>query len=366
LAFSAEPEFSHGAPRKIGVLLINLGTPDEPTPAAVRRYLAQFLADPRVVEIPRPLWWLILHGFVLRTRPTTSAKKYAAIWTSEGSPLRVHTLRQTLLLQGLLGERLGKAGRDNLVVRCAMRYGNPGIAAVMDELRGAGCDRLLALPLYPQYAASTTASSLDEVFRILARWRNQPEIRAVRDFHDHAGYIAALARSVNSEWEKRGRPDQLLMSFHGVPRFSLEQGDPYHCECQKTGRLLAEALGLKPGQYQVTFQSRFGRTEWLKPYTAAALENLAKAGTKRVDVVCPGFVADCLETLEEIAIEAKALFLTAGGKELNCLPCLNEADGLIAALADLVVDNIGGWHRPESDAAREASLARARALGASR
>jgi protoporphyrin/coproporphyrin ferrochelatase len=345
------------------VLLVNLGTPDAPTAPAVRRYLAEFLADPRVVEIPRPLWWLILHGFVLRTRPAASAKKYAAIWTTEGSPLRVHTQRQALLLQGLLGER-EKNGGGSFLVRYAMRYGAPSIRAAMDELKAAACERLLVLPLYPQYAASTTASTQDEVFRVLARWRNLPEIRVIRHFHDHPGYISALARRVNREWEKLGRPDKLLMSFHGVPRYTLERGDPYHCECQKTGRLLAAALGLKTGQYQVTFQSRFGRTEWLKPYTAATLESLGRAGTARVDVVCPGFTADCLETLEEIAIEGRASFLAAGGREFHQVPCLNEEDLWIAALADLVTTGAAGWPVAASEAERQASSQRAQALGA--
>ncbi len=362
--FLPEPEFNHQAARKTGVLLVNLGTPDAPTPAAVRRYLAQFLADPRVVEIPKPLWWLILHGVILRVRPAASAKKYALIWSKEGSPLRVHTQRQALLLQGLLGVRRKQAGLDNLVVGWGMRYGNPSIAGAMQELKAAGCDRLLVIPLYPQYAASTTASSLDEIARVLARWRNLPELRVVRHFHDHPGYIAALVARVNREWEKLGRPDHLLMSFHGLPRYSLTRGDPYHCECQKTGRLLAEALGLKPDQYQVTFQSRFGRTEWLQPYTALTLETLGRAGTGRVDVVCPGFVTDCLETLEEIAIEGKAIFLGAGGKEFNYLRCLNEDDGWIATLADLIAANTAGWSESPAAEARHTSLGRARALGA--
>jgi ferrochelatase len=343
-------------------LLVNLGTPDAPTPAAVRRYLAQFLADPRVVEIPRVIWRPILHGIILRTRPRASARRYASVWTDLGSPLRVHTERQTTLLQGLLGER----GRKDLLVRCAMRYGSPSIETVIGELKTEVCDRLLVLPLYPQYAASTTASTLDEVFRIFARIRNQPELRVIRHFHDHPGYIGALARSIKQEWGHRGRPDKLLVSFHGVPRISFTRGDPYHCECQKTGRLLAAALGLGPEQFQVTFQSRFGRAEWLQPYTAATLQSLGRSGTRRVDVACPGFVADCLETLEEIAQECKADFLAAGGKEFNYLPCLNEADDWIAALADIVEQGLAGWDEPRGDADANATVARARALGASR
>jgi ferrochelatase len=360
--FSREPAFTHATLRRTGVLLINLGTPDAPTPAAVRKYLAQFLADPRVVEIPRPLWWLILHGFILRTRPAASARRYAAIWTGAGSPLRVHTEKQTALLQGLLGMR----GRKDLLIRYAMRYGEPAIAGVIAGMKAEGCDRLLVVPLYPQYAASTTASALDEVFRVLSSVRNQPELRVVRHFHDHPGYIAALAKNITYQWSKIDRPDKLLLSFHGVPRFTLEQGDPYHCECQKTGRLLAEALGLAPERVQVTFQSRFGRAQWLRPYTAETLEALARAGTRRVDVACPGFVADCLETLEEIAQEGKSLFLAAGGKEFNYLPCLNEADDWIATLADLVTTGLAGWAELDNRQAADARAALASAMGAPR
>lgn len=361
--FLAEPPFTHSATRRTGVLLVNLGTPDAPTPEAVRRYLAQFLSDPRVVEIPRALWWLVLHGIILRTRPAVSARRYASIWTEQGSPLRVHTEKQTLLLQGLLGER----GRKDLVIRYAMRYGNPAIETVIAELKAAGCDRLLVLPLYPQYASSTTASTLDEVFRVLGKTRNQPELRTIRHFHDHPGYIAALANTIKREWMDRGRPDKLLLSFHGVPQYTLERGDPYHCECQKTARLLATALGLAPESWMVTFQSRFGRAEWLQPYTQATLEALGKSGTRRVDVVCPGFVADCLESLEEIAQEGRKLFLAAGGKEFNYLPCLNESDSWIAALAELVGDGLAGWPATAgSEPEMAATLALARAMGASR
>jgi ferrochelatase len=360
--YSREPSFKHATTRRTGVLLINLGTPDAPTPAALRKYLAQFLADPRVVEIPRPLWWLMLHGFILRTRPAASARRYASIWTDDGSPLRVHTEKQTALLQGLLGMR----GRKDLLIRHAMRYGEPSIAQVIATMKAEACDRLLVLPLYPQYAASTTASALDEVFRLLSNMRNQPELRVVRHFPDHPGYIAALAKNINRQWTQIGRPDKLLLSFHGVPRFTLDRGDPYHCECQKTGRLLAAALGLTPDRVQVTFQSRFGRAQWLQPYTVEALDALARAGVRRVDVACPGFVADCLETLEEIAQEAKSRFLAAGGKEFNYLPCLNEADDWIAALADLAETGLAGWAELDCRQAADARAALASAMGAPR
>ena len=363
--YQPEPPYQHGTPAKTGVLLVNLGTPDAPTAQALRPYLKEFLSDPRVVEIPKPVWWLILNGIILNLRPKQSAEKYAQVWTPEGSPLLVHTQRQAKMLQGYLGERV----KSPLLVDCAMRYGNPSIASVLAKLKEQGCDRILVLPLYPQYAASSTATVCDVVFAELQRMRNAPALRTVKHFHDHPGYIAALAQSVRDYWMQNGRPDCLVMSFHGVPRFSLDRGDPYHCECQKTGRLLAEALGLAPQQYRITFQSRFGRAEWLQPYTAATLEQLGKQGIRRVDVICPGFVADCLETLEEIAMEGKAIYLGAGGKEYCFIPCLNERDDWIQALADIALDNLQGWVAASHDreAAKQAaslSRIRAQALGA--
>ncbi len=364
--FLPEPGWRHGTPTRTAVVLINLGTPEAPTAPALKAYLREFLSDPRVVEIPRPVWWLILNGIILNVRPKKSAEKYATIWTPDGSPLKVHTERQTKLLRGLLGER----GHRNLTVTYAMRYGQPGIAATLAGLKADGCTRILLVPLYPQYAASTSATALDAAFGWLLKTRNQPEMRGVRNFHDHPGYIAALAASVRAHWAANGRPDReyrLLMSFHGVPRYTLDKGDPYHCECQKTGRLLAEALGLTPEQYLITFQSRFGRAEWLQPYTAPTVQRLAGEGVKRVDVICPGFVGDCLETLEEIAMEVKADFLGAGGKEYHYIAALNERDDWIAALADIVESHLGGWPTGASEPAEQRALSatRARALGAS-
>jgi ferrochelatase len=292
-----------------------------------------------VVEIPRVLWWLILNGIILNTRPGKSAQKYAQVWTAEGSPLLAHTRKQAKMLQGYLGERT----RSPLAVEYAMRYGNPSIDSAIAKLKQQGCERILALPLYPQYAASSTASALDAVFQTLLQSRNMPELRTVRHFHDHPGYIAALASSVRDHWQQHGRPDLLIMSFHGVPRYTLDKGDPYHCECHKTGRLLAEALGLTPDKFQITFQSRFGRAEWIQPYTAPTLQMLGKKGVKRVDVICPGFAADCLETLEEIAMEGKAAFLNAGGQEFRNIPALNERPDWIAALADITLSHLQGW-----------------------
>lgn len=361
MSYRTEPPYRHGTPCRTGILLINLGTPDAPTAAAVKPYLREFLSDPRVVEIPRALWWLILNGVILNTRPKKSAEKYAQIWAKEGSPLLLHTQRQAKLLKGYLGESLGNAAP---VVEFAMRYGNPSVASALEKLKQQNCGRILILPLYPQYAASSTATAFDAVFDALRKMRNMPEIRTVRNFHDHPGYIAALAQSVRDDWMRNGRPDVLVMSFHGVPRYTLDKGDPYHCECQKTGRLLAEALELKPDQYRISFQSRFGRAEWIKPYTTATLEELGRQGIKRVDVICPGFVGDCLETLEEIALEGKASFLGAGGREFHYIPCLNERDDWIHALSDIISANLQGWITAEEQETCAASRTRALAMGA--
>lgn len=337
-----EPAHTHGAGDKTAVLLVNLGTPDAPTTSAVRRYLKQFLSDPRVVEIPRALWWLILNGIILNTRPRKSAVKYAKIWTPDGSPLKTHTEKQAKLVRGWLGEH----GRRDLLVGWAMRYGNPSVASALDQLKAAGARRILIVPLYPQYAASTTASVMDAVGEWMQTSRNQPALRSIRNFHDHPGYIAALARRVKDHWQAHGQPEagyKLVMSFHGLPQRSLDKGDPYHCECQKTGRLLAEALGLSPEQYLVTFQSRFGAAKWLQPYTQPSLEQLAAGGTRRVDVICPGFAADCLETLEEIAIECRAAYLAKGGETFHYIPCLNEQPEWIDALGQIIQNELSGW-----------------------
>ena len=366
-AFLAEPAWKHGQPRRVGVLLLNLGTPDAPTASAVRRYLAEFLSDRRVVEIPGFIWKPILHLAILRVRPARSAKKYAMIWGSDGSPLLAHSLKQKTLLLGYLGQRLKDRGlpSDFAPVELAMRYGNPGIADALGRLRAAGCDRILAVPLFPQYSSSATGAALDAVFAHARRMRRLPGLRTVDCFHDDPGYVQALARNVNDYWMRNGRPDRVVMSFHGLPRRSLDLGDAYHCQCHKTARLLATELGLEAEQFVVTFQSRFGRAEWLKPYTQDTLVRLAKDGVARVDVVCPGFVADCLETLEEIGIEVKQAFLGAGGREFHAIPCLNEHPFWIAALVEIVLANLQGWLDVPPDAAsREATLMRAKALGA--
>jgi protoporphyrin/coproporphyrin ferrochelatase len=354
-----EPDYSHGTAPRTGVLLVNLGTPDAPNAAALRRYLKEFLSDPRVVEIPRLVWWPILNGIILNVRPKKSAVKYASIWMDEGSPLRVYTERQTRLIQSVLAQR----GFD-VDVDFAMRYGNPSIPAVIDQMRTRGLRRLLVLPMYPQYSSSTTATAFDVVMESFTSIRNQPDLRLIRSFHDYDPYIAALAKSVEQHWATHGRGDLLLFSFHGVPKRSLLKGDPYHCECHKTARLVAEKLGLAPSAWKLAFQSRFGKAEWLKPYTSEVIHELPKQGVKTLDVMCPGFPADCLETLEEIAMEGKEDFLTAGGEHYRYIPCLNDDTNGIDAMADLITLNLSGWPARTSDAPSAGMLAaqRARAI----
>lgn len=338
MAYRKEPPHTHGTVAKCAIVLVNLGTPDEPTTPAVKRYLKQFLSDPRVVEIPRAVWWLILHLAILPFRSSKSAAKYESIWTKEGSPLKVHTQKQATLLRGALGQRGHK-----VAVVMAMRYGSPSLPEVLDRLKAEHCERIAILPAYPQYSGTTTGSINDAVFQHYAQVRNVPELRMVRNYHDHPGYIGALRESVLRHWEINGRGAKLVMSFHGVPKRTLLLGDPYHCECQKTARLLATELGLKEEEYLVTFQSRFGKAEWLQPYTAPTLQKLAKEGLKRVDVICPGFTSDCLETLEEIGMEAKHDFLAAGGREFHYIACLNESMPWVDGMAKIAEQHLAGW-----------------------
>jgi ferrochelatase len=342
------------------VLLVNLGTPDAPTPDALRRYLAQFLGDPRVVEIPRWIWMTILHGIILRVRPAKSARKYASIWTAEGSPLKVWTERQALALQ----QAFDHAGQP-VLVRYAMTYGSPSIASQLDSLKAEGATRILILPAYPQYSGTTTASVIDAVSRWSQQCRAVPELRFVNRYHDDAGYIDALAQRIEAHWHDHGRGDQLVMSFHGVPERTLKLGDPYHCECYKTARLLAERLGLSPEHYRVTFQSRFGKAKWLEPYTEPSVRTLARSGVKRVDVVCPGFTSDCLETLEEIAMEVREAFLTEGGEVFHYIPCLNAEPRWIEALAGIARQHLSGWNlKAQTSVELDTSRAAAHSLGA--
>ena len=353
MAFEKEPTYAHGSVNKYSsttaVLLCNLGTPDAPTAPALRRYLGEFLSDRRVVEIPKPIWWLILHGIILRLRPAKSAKKYESIWMAPdkegkggGSPLKVWSDKNASLLQGSLAQRGHK-----IRVLLGMRYGNPSIPSQLSALKAEGFKRILILPLYPQYSGTTTASVFDAVYTWAAKTRTVPELRFVNHYHDHAGFIEALAQRILGAWKANshngGRAEMLVMTFHGVPERTLHLGDIYHCECYKTARLLAERLGLTKDQYKVTFQSRFGKAKWLEPYTEPTLIDLAQKGLKSVEVMCPGFPVDCLETLEEISMEAKEAFLHAGGKEFSYIPCLNDSQPWITALADVAEQHLSGW-----------------------
>ena len=362
MAFTPEPAHAHGTAPRIAILLCNLGTPDAPTAPALRRFLAEFLSDPRVVEVPRLLWLLILHGVILRVRPAKSAKKYASIWTPEGSPLKVWTDKQAKLLGGYLGER-----GHRVTVRVAMRYGGPSIGSVFDALKAEGVNRVLVLPLYPQYSGTTTASIIDAVCEWAQRSRSVPELRFVNRYHDDAGYIGALAKRVEDHWARHGRPEKLVLSFHGVPKRTLTLGDPYHCECLKTARLLRERLGVPAEFVTVTFQSRLGKAEWLQPSTEPSLIEMAKQGTKRVDVMCPGFTSDNLETLEEINMEAREAFLHAGGTEFHHIACLNDQHEWIAALSAISIQHLQGWpsHVAPDAVALEAQRQRALERGAS-
>jgi ferrochelatase len=319
-----------------GILLVNLGTPDAPTPGAVRRYLREFLSDPRVVQIPRAVWLPILYLFVLPLRPAKSARKYATIWRPDGSPLRIYHERQAQLLRGYLGQKLGK----QLPVAAAMRYGKPSVATGLAELKERGCDRILVIPMYPQYAGSTTGSTEDALAKGLRRWKPAPAVKFLKDFHDHPAYVKAIAKNVTEYWMKTGRPDRLLMSFHGIPKAVVAAGDPYEKQCRESARLIATELGWNDARTLVTFQSRFGKAEWLQPYTEPTLRQLGAEGVGRVDVICPGFAADCLETLEEIAQEGRDAFLKAGGKEFHYIPTTNDTPAWMTALSILAMENL--------------------------
>lgn len=361
LPFRPEPAFKHGQPPVTGVLWCNLGTPEAPTAPAVRSYLKEFLSDPRVVEIPRVAWLPLLYGVILPLRASKSAAKYTSIWTPKGSPLMVHTANQARALQLALDWR-GHAVR----VKHAMRYGQPSIASQLDALKAEGATRILVVPAYPQYSGTTTASVFDAVSQWAERTRHLPELRFVNRYHDDPGYIGALAEGIERHWQANERGEHLVMSFHGVPERTLKLGDPYHCECHKTARLLAERLGLAKDQWTLSFQSRFGRAKWLEPYTEPTLQALARRGVKRVDVACPGFPADCLETLEEIGLEGKQAFLQAGGQAYQAIPCVNDSAAWIGALADIAEQHLQGWptQKPIDPQALAASRERALALGA--
>lgn len=359
--YIGQDDYIHGTPERTGVLLVNLGTPDAPTPSAVRRYLKQFLSDPRVIESPRILWWFVLR-VILLIRPKRSAHAYRKVWREDGSPLLHFSLAQADALRSELGARC--PGPVSVVL--GMRYGNPSIPAALEALRRENVRRLLVLPLYPQYSATTTASTFDAVADELKKTRWLPELRFVNHYHDQEGYLRALASSIREHWQVNGRGEKLLFSFHGLPRRYLLAGDPYHCECHKTARLVAEMLDLKSDAWRVTFQSRVGREEWLKPYTDVTVASLACDGVRTLDVVCPGFSADCLETLEEIAMQNADIFRANGGAALRYIPALNDRDDHIRFLADLAMTHLNGWpeaspgwskHKARENAERASLLA---------
>lgn len=341
MKFIGSRAFRHDAAPCVGVLITNLGTPASCSTQDVRRYLREFLWDRRVIETPRWLWWLILHGVILPTRPRKSAAAYRKIWQPDGSPLLQISVRQRDALRRQLRAR--SDGKITVAVELGMRYGTPCIADALKKLHAAGARRLVVLPLYPQYCAATTASTFDAVTAALSRYRWLPELRFINHYHDHPAYIAALAHSVREYRKQHGRSEMLVFSFHGIPQSYFADGDPYHCECHKTARLLAEKLRLREGSWRVSFQSRLGPKAWLQPYTDAVLQQLAQDGCRSVQVICPGFSADCLETLEEIGMQNRDLFLAHGGARFDYIPCLNDSPAHIDALGKLLKLHAGDW-----------------------
>lgn len=350
MKYTGSPEFDHAQEGRIGVLLTNLGTPEAPEKQALRPYLKQFLSDPRVVEIPRLLWWFILNVIILNVRPARSAEAYRTVWTAEGSPLLIHTRDQCSELE----QRLATQFEGRVIVDFAMRYGEPSISGAVQSLIDRGARQLLVLPLYPQYSGPTGGSTFDAVADDFRKRRWLPDFQFIASYHDQPGYIAAVAQSIRDHWEAHGRAEKLLFSYHGEPMRYLTEGDPYHCQCHKTTRLVATALGLEDGQYLTAFQSRFGREEWLKPYTDETLRQLAGDGVRSIQVVCPGFSADCLETIEEIGEENREYFMEAGGENYEYIPCLNASAAHIVFLQGLVVERIQPWLAQQNDKAATA------------
>ncbi len=363
MRYTARADFRHDDTPRLGVLIANLGTPDAPTAPALRRYLGQFLADPRVIELPRILWRAILHGIVLRTRPKKSAAAYSEVWSEGGSPLLVTGKAQA----AGIAERLAARLEGPVAVELGMRYGEPSMATAMRKLRDAGAERLVVLPLYPQYSGTTTASTFDALAEELRQWRWIPELRFIGQYHDDPRFIRCLADSIREHWAEHGRGEKLLFSFHGTPKRYLLNGDPYHCQCRKTARLVAETLELDDGEWTVAFQSRFGNEEWLKPYTDETVSAFAREGMKTLDVICAGFSADCLETLEEIEGENAEYFEENGGEALRYIRCLNDRPDHLEMLTELLMEHVQGWPEaggtPRGIRDQAATRRRAEALG---
>jgi ferrochelatase len=361
MKYSGKKDYQHSSLEKTGLLITNLGTPEAPTAKALRKYLAEFLWDPRVVEIPRPIWWLVLNLIILRIRPRKSAAVYKKIWTEQGSPLMSHTLGQ---MEGIK-QQLQARGLDHIEVECAMRYGQPSIEHALQKLQEKNVTKLCVLPLYPQYSGSTTGSTFDAVSQTLTQLRWVPEFRFIQQYAGHADYIKACADQIHQHWATHPRHEKLVFSFHGVPKRYLMSGDPYHCQCHKTARLIATQLRLSDEQWMTTFQSRFGREEWLQPYTDKTLEKLGQEGVQSIDVFCPGFSSDCVETLEEIDMENRAIFIEAGGKNFSYIPALNSTPSHIHALTNIAMMHMQGWPALDAtydDSQQEVELCKQRAL----
>jgi ferrochelatase len=327
MKFIGEENFKHQNRQKIGILICNLGTPESYQTKDVRKFLRQFLSDGRVIEIPKIIWWFILNGIILTLRPSKSAKLYKSVWTKEGSPLLVFSKK--------LIEKLKLVTNDDCEVELAMRYGNPNMEEALLSLKSKNCRKLIVLPMFPQYSGTTTGSIFDEVTRILSKWRWVPSLNFINSYHDNDYYINALADSISTHLQKN-TPQKIIFTYHGIPKRNFDLGDPYQCYCQKTTRLVAEKLNLKEDEYMTTFQSRFGPAEWLKPYTSDTMEELPKKGIKNILVVAPAFSVDCLETIEEIDEENKEIFLNSGGQNFTYVPCLNDSDGHVNFLKQLI------------------------------
>jgi ferrochelatase len=337
--FSVRNSYDHNTKHRVGILISNLGTPQAPTASALKPYLRQFLMDKRVIEVFRPVWYFILNAFILTRRPKKSAEAYASIWTDEGSPLLVISKSQEQKLRLRLQHKFG----DSVAVSLGMRYGRPSIGDALHELKEQEVTKLIMLPLYAQYSSATAGSTFDAVTSELQRWRWVPELRTIMSFHDHQGYVNSLVKSIQTHWQSNVRAEKLVFSYHGIPMRYMKNGDPYHCHCLKTSRLVAEKLNLAEADYIVSFQSLFGKEEWIKPYTSSTLKYLAKSGIKSVDVICPGFIADCVETLEEIEEENRHYFIESGGESFSYIPALNDRDDFIEFLVDLVEEHSKPW-----------------------
>ena len=338
MKYEGEKNYKHGKKEKIGILITNLGTPDKPNKKALKRYLKEFLSDPRVIEIPKLIWQAILRLIILNLRPQKVAKLYKSIWKKEGGPLLVMLQKQKKGIQKTL-----RKSSKNLEIEIGMRYGNPSIKLGLERLKSKSCRKILVLPLYPQYCAATTGSTFDKVTEILRKWRWIPEIRFVNNYFEESMYIECLVKSIKESWKKFGKTQKLIFSYHGVPKKYLLKGDPYYCFCQKTTRLVAERMKLKKKDYITTFQSKFGPGEWLQPYTDKTLEELPKKGIKKIHILSPGFSSDCLETLEELEVQNKENFLSSGGERYNYIKCLNDDPQHLKMLGFLILNNIKGW-----------------------